>query len=43
MLDPIVEYLRLIIKISIVLGLILDIACYKYRYLANVILYYEGI
>ena len=41
--DPILNYVQLFLKISTVLGLVLDIACIKYRNLANVILYWESI
>ena len=43
LLNPIVDVVRWVIKIGIVLGLVLDIACFKYRHLANLILYYESI
>ena len=42
-LDPISDYVRLLLKIGIVFGLVLDIACYKYRNLANIILYKESV
>ena len=43
MLDSMTEYLRLIIKISIILGLVLDLICYKYRNLADAFLYQESL
>ena len=41
-LDPIVDYVQLILKVGIILGLILDLVCYKHRNVANVFLYWES-
>ena len=37
-----VENLRFIIKSSIIIGLVIDLICYKYRNLANCLLYWES-
>ena len=42
LLNPMVSTLRLVIKISIVLGLLLDVMCFKYRSLTQMILPYEN-
>ena len=43
LLDPSVEYLRLMIKISIIAGLVIDLICLKYRKVADILLYYESV
>ena len=43
LLDPMVPTLRMLIKITIVLGVVLNLLIFKYRNLANLILYFETI
>ena len=43
LLDPMVPTLRTLVKITIVLGVVLNLLIFKYRNLANLILYFETI
>ena len=43
LLDPITPTVRIITKITIILGVLLNLSIIKYRNLANLILYFESI
>ena len=43
LLDPITPTVRIIVKITIILGVLLNLSIIKYRNLANLILYFESI